>query len=399
MAYQTGANVLVALKRETSTGVAATASGATEVRYIDSPGLSLKRASINSQEKRDDAVTAMGRLGAKDVGGVINAEGTIGGAIDILLEALMRGTWATSTAIGFASVTTVAFGSNTLTTPAGDWYAQGLRVGDIFTITGTSLAGNHNTRVPIISMTTTVLTVPAASFTTLAATATGTLTRLGKLATPTTPTGYSHTVEQYDRDIDLTELFLGCRVTGVRMQLRPGQPVQFAFTFVGMDRTQLTTGTSPWFTSPTLTTGGAIAADDCVIYKDGVAVATFTGLDLNFTIAAKGEPVLGSFVTPDVFCNDLTVSGSITALRSDFAALTAFDAETEFALEVIMTELTSAPKPCLGLFLPRVKFAGIEANVGGSDGAKIETQQLMIGPKVAATGYDGTVANWFSSVR
>lgn len=397
MALQTGANVLVAIKRETTTGVAATAAGATEVRYIDSPGLKLDRANILSAEKRDDAVTPMGRLGGKMVNGILNLEGTIGGAVDIILEALMRGTWATATAIGFASVTTVAIGSNTLTTPAGDWYAQGFRVGDIFTITGTSLSANHNLRTPIISMSTTVITVPASTFTTLAATATGTLTRLKKLVTPTTPTRYSHTVEQYDRDIDLSELFLGCRVIGVKLSLKPGQPVQLAVSFMGMDRTVLTTGTSPWFTSPSLTTGLALIADDCAVLKSGVVVSTFTGFDLEFTIAAKGEAVIGSFVSPDIFDNDLTVSGSITGLRSDFANLTSYDAETEFEIQLVLQELASAPKPCLALYLPRVKISGLSANAGGGDGAKIEQLQLMIGPKVAATGYDGTVASWASS--
>lgn len=399
MALQTGANVLVALKRETVTGTAATASGATEVRFIDSPGLSLKRAAIRSTEKRDDGNVNMGRIGGKSVDGTLNTELTSGGAVDILLEAIMRSTWATSTSITFASVTTVALGTNTVTTPAGDWYAQGFRVGDIFTITATTVSANNNTRVPILSMTTTVLTVPPATFTTLAATVTGTITRIGKLVQGTTPTRYSHTVEQYDRDIDLTELFLGCRAVSASISLKPGQPVTCSWGFMGMDRTQLTTGTSPWFSSPTLTTGLPMVADDCTIYKGGVAVTSFTGLDLKLEITAKGEPVIGSFVSPDIFDNDLAVSGTITGLRSDFANLILFDAETEFEILVLLQELNTAPKNCLSFYLPRVKIAGIDANVGGGDGAKIETLTLMIGPKVAATGYDGTVATFCSSAR
>jgi hypothetical protein len=398
MAYQTGANVLIAIKRETTTGTAATAASAAVVRYIDSPGLGLRRGTIRSGEKRADANQAMGRLGNKSVEGTINAEATVGGATDILLEALMRSTWATTVVVGFATMTTVAIGTNTVTAAGGDWVGgQGLRVGDIFTLSGTTVAGNNNLRTPIVSISSTVITVPTGTFTTLAATATGTLTRLRKLVNGATPTRYSHTIEQYDRDIDLSELFLGCRLTGVRLSLRPNQPVQLAYSFLGMDRTVLTTGTSPWFSSPSETTGLALVADDSSIYKDGVAVATFTGLDLDFQIAARGEPVIGSLVTPDIFDNDLGVTGSITGLRSDFANLTAYDAETEFAIQVVLKEPGTDPDPCLGLFLPRVKISDLSAPVGGGDGAKIETLQLMIGPKVAATGYDGTVAAWFTS--
>lgn len=399
MALQTGANVLVALKRETVTGTAATAAGATEVRFIDSPGLKLNRATISSTEKRDDGNVNVVRIGGKRVDGTINTELTIGGAVDIMLEAIMRSAWVTSTSITFATMTTVALGSNTVTTPAGDWYAQGFRVGDIFTITATTVPADNNTRVPILSMTTTVLTVPPASFTTLAATVTGTITRIGKLVNATTPTRYSHTVEQYDRDIDLTELFLGCRAVGLSLSLKPGSPITMGWDFLGMDRTALATGTSPWFTSPSLTTGLDVVADDCTIYKGGVAVAVLTGVDLKFDLAAKVEPVIGTFVSPDVFDNDLTVTGTITGLRSDFANLTLFDAETEFEILILMQELNAAPKNCLSLYLPRVKITSLEANVGGGDGAKVETLGISVGPKVAATGYDGTIASWCSSAR
>jgi hypothetical protein len=163
------------------------------------------------------------------------------------------------------------------------------------------------------------------------------------------------------------------------------------YTFLGMDRTQLTTGTSPWFTSPTLTTDLGLVADDATIRFNGAVVSTFTGFDLDFSIAAAGQPVIGSFVSPDIFDNDLTVTGSITGLRSDFSNLTLYDAETEFEIGILLEELETAPKDCISIFLPRVKISGLSAPVGGGDGAKIETLQLMIGPKVSATGYDAGI--------
>jgi hypothetical protein len=170
--------------------------------------------------------------------------------------------------------------------------------------------------------------------------------------------------------------------------------VTAGFTFMGMDRTALTTATSPWFTAqPATTTGLSLVADDSSILKAGVAVATFTGFDLNFTIAAAGAAVIGSFVSPDIFDNDLSVTGTITGLRSDFSQLTLYDAETEFDVCIVLTEPTTAPKPTFGLYLPRVKIGGLSAPLGGDDGAQVETLTLIVGPKVAATGYDATVAS------
>lgn len=397
MSYQTGANVLVAAHRETTTGTAATATGAVVVRYIDSPGLKLNRAQIYSAEKRADALRPMGRLGGKSVDGTINTEVTVGGATDLFLEALMRSTWATATAIGFATMTTVAIGTNSVTAAGGDWIgSQALRVGDIFTISGTGGA-NDNLSAAILALTSLTITVASGTFTTLAAQATGTLTRMKKVVTATTPTRYTHSIEQYDTDIDQTELFLGVRVVGASLSLRPGEPAKLSYNFLGLDRSALASGASPYFTSPSTTTGLSVIADDCQILKDGVTVATFTGMDLRFDITAKGEPVIGSFVSPDIFDNDMAVSGTITGLRSDFANLTLFDAETEFEIQVVLQENTAAPKATLGFYLPRVKIAGLEAQAGGGDGAKIETLTLMVGPKDAATGYDGTVLSIASS--
>lgn len=391
--YQSAANILVAIRAETTAGVAATVTGASVIRINDSPGLELKRAIIQSAEKRDDAMKTMGRLGGKSVDGSYNGEVHVGGDVDLMLAAIMRTSWATTIAVGFATMTTVAIATGTLTAAAGDWVgAQALRVGQVFTITGTTVTADNSLRTVITALSSTAITVPAATFTTLAASATGTITVLRRLTTPTTPTEQTFSVEQYDQDTDLSELFLGCKVTGFKLSLKPGAMAQWSATFLGTDRTVLETGTSPYFTTPTATTGLGLVADDSAIRYNGAAVANFTGLDLDFQIAAKVEPVVGTLVPPVPFANDLTVSGTITGLRSDFANLTLFDAETEFEINVLLQDAAAAPKGCLNFHFPRCKISALAAPVGGGDGGKVETLGLMIGPKVAATGYDATIA-------
>jgi hypothetical protein len=395
--YQTAGNVLVAISRETITGTAATATGATQLRITDSPGLELKRGIIQSSEKREDGLKTMGRLGNKMVDGSYNAEVSVGGGTDIIVEAIMRGTWSAAAPTTFASMTTVTVGTNTLTAAAGVWDTQSIRTGDIITLTGTSQSANHNLRTPVVSVSTLVVTVATSTYTAVSASASGTVTRLKKVVSATTPTRYTHTIEQNDEDTDLSELFLGCRVVGVKLSLKPNGHVQATYTFMGLDRTQLTTGTSPYFTSPTLTTNLGLIADDASIRYDGSSVADFTGFDLDFQITAAGQPVIGSLVSPDIFDNDCAVSGTITGLRSDFSKMTKFDAETEFEMNILLQELASAPKPCLNIFLPRCKFTSLSAPVGGGDGAKVVSYGVMVGPKVATTGYDGTIANISSS--
>jgi hypothetical protein len=394
MAYQTAGNVLVALLAEATTGVAATVTQAQQLRITDSPGLQLNRAPIQSQERRSDLTTSMGRAGGKTVEGSFNGEITAGGATDVLFEAIMRSTWATSVAIAAASVTSITVGTNEVVAGGGDWIGdQGIRVGDVFRLTGYSTASSNDVNARVIALTAGTITVATNTFATAGATdTTCTLTRLRKLITATTPVRRSFTVEQYDTDIDISELFLGCRLTGLSISGQPNQPATVQYTFLGMDRTALATGTSPYFTSPTLTTNLMLVADDSSITYNGADVADFTGFTLDFTINAAAQPVIGSFVGVDIFDNEMQVACTVSGLRQDFSNLTLYDAETEFELGILLQEQETAPKSCLSIHLPRVKIQQLTAPVGGGDGAKIETRTIMVGPKEAATGYDGTIA-------
>ena len=393
MTFQTGSNVLVALRAESTTGVAATVTGAQQVRITDSPGLELKRAQIVSAEKRDDGNTSMGRLGGKSVDGSFNMELIAGGAINTMMEAVMRSTFATSTTITFVTLTAVTFATNALESSAGDFIAEGIKVGDVFTITGSDTAANNDLNHTVLAVTSGTLTAQASSFTAAAtADTSGSLVLRRKMAQGTQPTRSSYTVEQYDQDTDLSEIFLGCRVVGMSLSFRPGQMATASFTMMGLDRTALATGTSPFFTTPTVTTNLALIADDSSIHYNGSAVTKLTGFDLNFQITAAGEPVIGSFVSPDVFDNDLSVTGSITGLREDFSNLTLYDAETEFSINILLQEPSGTPKKCINVFIPRTKISALSAPVGGGDGAKVETLGLMVGPKVSASTYDAGMA-------
>lgn len=394
--FQNGANVLVALKREATLGVPPGATSGTQMRVLSSPGLVLNRAQIQSQEKRSDMLMSMGRLGGRSVSGSYSAEATIGGATDILLEAIMRSTWSAAITLTSANFTTITTTTSTIVAASGSWLTLGIRVGDIIVLTASATAGNNNRNLRVIAVTATTITVAD----TLTANGTGdgtaVIKRLKKVVNGAAPVRYSHTIEQYYTDIDVSEQFLGCRIVGLDLSFKPGAMATVQYTFAGIDRALLATGASPYFTSPVLTTGLDLIADDSVIRQNGQAVTAFTGLDLKFAIANKVEPVIGSFVSPDVFDNDLAISGTITGLRDDFSNLTLWDAETEFEVSVLLQEPTGAPKQALSLFLSRVKVAKASAPILG-DGGQIESLDLMVGPFTATSSQDAGYANISSS--
>lgn len=394
--FQTGSNILVALKRETTPGVAAGASGGTQMRCLSSPGLEYKRAQIQSNEKRADMLKSMGRLGAVTVDGSYSHELSIGGATDIMAEAIMRSTWSAAITTAASAFTTLTAGTSTITGASGSFLTTGIRVGDVITLTGTAVSANNNVNLRVVSVTASVITVAGTPLTGGSADATGNLVRLKKVVNGATPTRYSHTIEQYNTDVDQSEQFLGCRLTGLDLSCKPGQMATLQSTWMGLDRQILNTAASPYFTTPALTTGLDLIADDSAIRFNGADVVTFTGLDLKFAITAKSESVIGNFVAPDVFDNDLMITGTITGLRSDFTNLTLFGAETEFDLSVLFQEPTGSPRGALALYLSRVKIGAVQAPILG-DSALVETRTLMIGPKTADSSHDAGYCSFSSS--
>lgn len=390
---------MAAIKREVTTGVAAAAgAGATQLRIVDSPGLRLDRSVIQSNERRGDLLKNMGRLGGRSVGGSFNAELTLGGATDLLLESILRSVWQTAVAITETTATSITTTANTIVRTAGSWIDDGVRVGDIVTLTDHATAANNGLRLRVESVSALTLTVAGNPLTANAvADSAFTLTILKKLSNLAEPVRYSYTIEQYDEDIDLSELFLGCRLTGLALSFRPNAIAMITYTFMGMNRDVLVIGTSPWFTDPDLTTGLPLIADDSVIRHDGADVTRFTGLDLNLQIAASGQPVIGSFVSPDIFDNELTISGQIMGVREDFSRILMYEAETEFELSALFTEPGTSPIGALGLYLPRVKISSLDAPFQGGEGAKIETMNIMVAPQSASAGNDATAINIFST--
>lgn len=396
MPNQSAANVLAAIKREATLGVAPGATGAEQLRLIDSPGLKMDRGQIRSGERRRDLLTRMGRLGAKSINGTYNTELTVGGAIDMLLESIVRSVWSDPlvTVLGATDGTTTA---NTIVRATGSWLTDGYRVGDVVTITGDATTANNDLRVRVTAVNATTLTLAATPLTANATARAFTVTRLKKVITPAVPIFHSYAVEQHDLDIDESELFLGVRLGGLTLSLRPNAMTTCAWGFLGLDRDVLGVAETPYFTDPNITEGDPLVADDSWIRYRGEDVAAITGLDLTFAINQNVLPVIGSTVSPDVFVNDLTVSGSVTGVRQDLSNLSAWDNETEFEISALLVEPGTDPKPAMGVFVPRVKIGDVSASFVGGDGAKIETRSLMMGPRTLDTGYDASLVNFFSS--
>jgi hypothetical protein len=393
--YQTGRNILVAYKVETTFNTPPSAGSGFRFRPNASSGLKLARAMIQPGEIRSDGQTSMARLGSKSVSGGYVGDLSVG-TFDTLLEAVLRGTWVAAVAITQATMTSITTGVNTIVAAAGSWITQGVRVGDVVRLTGHSTAANNSKNLRVTGVTALTITVAETLVVDAVADTTFTLTVSKKLSQPAVPVRRSFTFEEYDQDVDLTEQVTGARISSVKITGGADGMCTIEFGIVGADLIPLATGASPFFTSPTLTTSIALTLADATLRYAGADILTLTSFEVTLDLRAATQPVIGSLVTPDVFDNPAQVSGSITGIRSDFTNLTRFSSETELELQVLMVEPESEPKDFISLFLPRIKLTSVDKGFG-SDGALLETMPFTVGPKEGTTGYDSSMLTFTTS--
>lgn len=398
---QSASNVIVAIKREATPGVAAGAAGATRIRITSSPGLDLNTAIARSDEKRPDGNRQLGSHSSKDAQGSYNVDLTVGGALDIFFEAIMRSTWQASATKTQAEFTSAAIASNVITFGGGSAITQGFRVGQVCYLTGMTQAANNNVNFMVGAVTASTITAVGPTLVDEGADTTFSIVRRGNVFNAASPTKYHHTIDQYDADtaVDRSEQFLGMKLVGLSMNIVPGRPIAMTATFMGFDRVPLAQGASPYFTTPAVTTGKALVADDITLRFNGATVTKFTSMTLNWGLTAAFQHTIGTVLTADVFDNDLELTAQASILRSDHAQIALYDAKTEFEMGLLFQDkTTAAPFACVGTWFPVVRIDGLRAPVGGGDGAKVENLVLAFGTKPSGvSGYEATIATISSS--
>lgn len=391
MPEQTGQNVLVAYKEESTFNTPPSpVTGGRRLRLNPTPGLSLAAPTILPGELRADLLTPIARLGSRSVGGNYLCDMSVS-SFDEIFEAVMRSTFVAEVLITEAEMTSITTTVSTIIAAGGSWITEGVKVGDIVRLTGHSTAANNDINLLVLSVTASTITVIGSPLTVDAAPdATFTLTILKKLTNGATPIRRSFHIEEYNIDIDQSELFGGCRWDGFTITGSPDGMATIDLPVVGASVDPLETIDSPFFEDPVLDTTIGLVFVDAQISLGGVFLVTGTAFTLELALGMAGLPVIGSTVTPDVFDGRAVMSGSISVVRSDLSRLTAFDAETEFELHILLEEPLGTPKGALSIFIPKLKFTAADAPLG-SDGAMIETIPFQIGVEPGSATKDATM--------
>ena len=390
MAYQSGRNILVAYKPEVTFGAL---PGATTAKVFrpNSGGLNLTKEPIRSNENRRDGQITRGRHGSRSVSGSFAGDLSLG-SYDDFIEAVFRGTFEAALTIsevtaGLTSITTTA---NTIVAAGGSWITAGLRVGNVIRLTNHASVANNGRNLRIIGLTADTITVAEALTVNAVADAGFTITRPKKLVMGTTPRSF--TIEEREIDIDGSEVFKGCRIGQMQLQLQPNGQVVITFTIVGRDMEVMDGAASPYFTDPVATVSLGMTAVEAMIRLGSEDVLDITALDLTINLNASGVPVVGSVLTPEVFTNQATVEGSITALKQDVSRMQSFLDEDELSLHLLFTENEAEPRDFCSFFIGNMTLASAGKSELGSDNGRTQQLALLIGKDERGGAYeDSTV--------
>lgn len=389
MAIAAGVAKSVAFKKETTWGTAAGSSGSAYLRRVTSD-LSLKKDTYQSEEIRTDMQVADMRHGVKSVEGSLAGE-LSPGSYQTLIAAAVRQAFQTAITSTALTNVTAATGPITFTRASGSFLTDGFKLFMVVRWTGWATTGavNNSRNFLITSLTAAVMGGVFLDGTAGGAKASGdsvTCLEVGKhtFVPQTSHTDDSFSIEHFYTDIAQSELFLGCKISEMAIELPPTGLGKVTFNFVGRD---MQTAGAQYYSSPSAAgTTGVVAAVNGAAYLGGAAIALITGLNMSLKGNPTMEPVVGSNLYPAITMGRVTVDGQITVMFSSAAERDYFLNETEVSLAVVLTTGSGATADFISLVLPRVKLGSADKD----DGEKSLIQTMSFTALLNSAGGSGT---------
>lgn len=364
----TGVQVDLAYKVESTNGVAAGTSGATYLRRVTCD-LDLDKDTYESDEITKTYQTNDFRHGMRKVGGSLNGRLAPGAYSPLVAAGLRRAfsTGATVTGTGIAQTT------GGWTDSDSGFLTAGFKVGEMVSPSGFSGAGTDANGDSFIVTDVTAGVILAvkpngqpAGLTADTAGESVTLAMIGKKTyIPSSGhTNLAFSMEKlYGTTTPISELFLGCKVGTMAINLPSTGLAGINFGLMGYNRAAL--GTSAYFTSvgAANTNGLAAAVNGAVLYNAAV-VGVVTNMSIQIDGGMSTGSVVGSNITPDVFVGRLKVTGQIETYLTDSSFIDAFDNETEVSIVGVFTLDNSAAPKFVSFIMPRVKLGSAKKSDG-----------------------------------
>ena len=352
MALASGANVGLSYVAESTHGVTPGSPTMKAARFTGR-NINLTRATLTSNERRNDRQVADLRHGFNQVGGSFGFELSTDAFYDWLAAAL-GGTWATAPVTGSMALATT---TSAVTRATGSFITDGFMPGDVVTLAGFATGGNNGVtqvvEVSALSLTVAKTLVADTSAASRTVTATGKKLKVGQ-------TLAISTIERRFVDITQYQVFRGCTINGMSFNIKPDQIIGGTFDMLGMEAVAIS-GTS--LGVPTAAASGSpYGAFTATLYINGVANTVVTDITFNMANNRSVNPVVGSKFSPDVFEGTCNITGSLSAYLENATVMNLFTNETECAL------FAKFPDPngtdFMVMELPRIKLTSADTDPG-----------------------------------
>ena len=352
-----------------------------------SSSLALQKNVFSSNEARADQQLADVRHGSRSVSGNVDGELSTE-TYDDWLEAVMRDTWASGSTADENDLTSVTFSSGVATMGGGSLITAGFKVGDVVRFSDLTETANNNKNFLITALTATTMTLYPAPTDASADTAFTVAVQGDKLVNGTTRRSF--TIEQHYPDVDISELFLGCRIGGANFRLPPNGMAEVSWNIMGRDSELKSSGNAPVYGSAAAeTTTGLLAGPSGVLILNGAASGIITGLDFSLNLNLNQQPVVGSNLYPDTFYGRSVVTGNVSAYIEDTSILSLFDAETAFDIVALCEAAGTGALDFLSFGFHNCKFTGYSQSRTADGGAIASFPfQAVLKTGGASTAYD-----------
>jgi len=398
VAYQEQSNGYTAFKVQSGQGVQASGSGGKILRQTGGAGGKLTKAATESAEVRSDMMSSRGRHGVQKTAGAYSSELTLG-TFDDIFEAVMRGTWGSANLeLDESDFTSITTGANTIVLASGSPIALGLRVGDVIRITNQATStANNGKNLRITGLDATTITVAETLIVNAVADTACEITRPGRvLIAPAAPVKRYFTVEEYEADIDSSEVFTDCVWGSIKFTMAPNGLVTIDTTWVGTGQFEtLTDSGSPLLTSPTVTTSQTMSALEATVRLGSSDLIDLTAFDLTIDITPSAPDVIASRYSPAVFTGSMAVSLNLTSLRSDLLDVADFLDETQLSLHILCVEPETEPKDFVSLFVPNFTLGSVDksalAKAGGGRTQSLTVPAALVGKDERGGAFDASM--------
>ncbi len=354
----------LAFLAETSFGVQPT--GTAQLLRRNQSMMNMQIQEIDSQEILPSQQMRDARQGSRSVSGQLMANLSCQ-TYEGLFENLFRNNFVAGVSMtGIASSTIVVNSTSiVITITTGSFLTTGFKIGDVITLSGLVApnVADNGVYMSITALTALVMTLALPVAGTITGYTTG-QTALGiavvgkKLLMPTSYTSAlltSLAFEHWYSDVGISELALGCRITSMGISVPPSGLITMNMAFTG--RQLISSGTEQFANPNAVSTTNLLTAVGGTLLLYGAPVGYVTGFNVNISAAADAPPVVGTPYTPNIYMGTMKANGSMTLLLANDGTSNAFLNETEFQVQLYLTDSPSAPNPnFVSIFLPRVKI-------------------------------------------